>query len=278
VNLKTSVSKREYSTSAEPVPLSEEAAGTCSTTVPTHKRHGMYADENVSPSFRRFDWSPDGNLLLVTSGIYKENSSSTPVPVSYVFVRGVWNKPVAILKSGADHSVCAKFNHKLFKTKYDGGEGTSPFISLPYKLVFAIASASDVAVYTSESLKPIAVMKDMHCAEITDMSWSHTGLDLIITSQDGYCSIMAFEQNELGEEIALEEYPQCMQYRDVVELVEVESEKTELVVIPLSTPVEGTDAWHIYTHTIYIYIHIYIYILPYYRTSCRGALKKEEES
>lgn len=59
------------------------------------------------------------------------------------------------------------------------------------------------------SAEPLAVIRSIHLARITDVSWSPDGLALIVSSSDAYCSIITFDKGELGEEfvVAPEEFP-----------------------------------------------------------------------
>lgn len=45
---------------------------------------------------------------------------------------------------------------------------------------------------------PLAIMGGLHCAAITDLAWSDDGAVLAISSRDGYCSFVRFEDGELG--------------------------------------------------------------------------------
>ena len=186
------------------------------------KRHSMFCDENLSTFVRRQSWSPDGSLLLLSTGLYRDASLKTSIPTTYMYLRGSWSKPVIQIPSGSEASIGVRFNTKLFKL----GEGgntmmywstgslllflscwlvnisssssctiETPYITLPYKMIFAIATISDVIVYDTISLNPIAIIKDMHYAPITDISWSSDGLRLVIASQDGYCSLVKFAGN-----------------------------------------------------------------------------------
>lgn len=162
-----------------------------------------------------------------------------PINVTYIYLRGKWNKPAAYLLSGNEPSIGIKFHPKLFKLKKDSLT-SSNLANLPYMMIFAVATLTDVIIYTTErylyisllfylslfkwfliilnSLRPIALLKDMHYAEITDIAWSHDGLKLIVTSQDGYCTLVKFNENELGEELEKDKYPFKVQQEEEVEV------------------------------------------------------------
>ena len=52
---------------------------------------------------------------------------------------------------------------------------------------------------TTDKLEPLAVVKNIHFARLTDLSWSPDGKVLVTSSTDGYCSLITFDDGELGE-------------------------------------------------------------------------------
>ena len=84
------------------------------------KKHQMFVDENLTTFFRRPAWSPDGNLLLIPTGLYRDALSSQSLFTTYVYIRGAWNRPVAHIPSGADASIGVKFSPKLYKLNNGG--------------------------------------------------------------------------------------------------------------------------------------------------------------
>jgi len=66
-----------------------------------------------------------------------------------------------------------------------------------------VATLNSLYVYDTESIQPIAVLAGLHYAAITDIAWSSTGNYLALSSQDGYCTLVEFENNELGSPISL---------------------------------------------------------------------------
>ena len=45
---------------------------------------------------------------------------------------------------------------------------------------------------------PVALLCGLHFSTITDMAWSADGTHLMIASRDGYCTVVQFEEAELG--------------------------------------------------------------------------------
>lgn len=78
------------------------------------------------------------------------------------------------------------------------GTPTSAF-SLPYRVVYAVATQDAVLVYDTQQQTPICVVSNLHYAAFTDLTWSTDGLTLLMTSTDGFCSVVMFAPGELGE-------------------------------------------------------------------------------
>lgn len=66
-------------------------------------------------------------------------------------------------------------------------------------MVYAIASKNSVLVYDTQQSYPIATVSDIHYTKLSDLSWSSDGRILIVSSTDGYCTFVQFNENELGE-------------------------------------------------------------------------------
>ncbi|GAA5957764.1 hypothetical protein JCM3765_003758 [Sporobolomyces pararoseus] len=69
---------------------------------------------------------------------------------------------------------------------------------LPYRMVYAVATLDSVYLYDTQQEGPICMFGNLHYAPFTDITWSPDGQSLILSSQDGYCSIVAFSPGELG--------------------------------------------------------------------------------
>lgn len=90
----------------------------------------------------------------------------------------------------------------LYKLRVEGPE---PTIKLPYRIIFAVGTDHDIILYDTQQNLPFARFQDIHYTRLTDLAWSPDGLLLIASSTDGYCSLITFEENELGETFDLEE-------------------------------------------------------------------------
>ncbi|KAK4451703.1 chromatin assembly factor 1 subunit B [Podospora aff. communis PSN243] len=77
--------------------------------------------------------------------------------------------------------------------------GPKPVFSLPYRMVYAVATQDSVLLYDTQQHTPICIVSNLHCATFTDLTWSSDGLTLLISSSDGFCSTLSFLPGELGE-------------------------------------------------------------------------------
>ncbi len=66
-------------------------------------------------------------------------------------------------------------------------------------MVFAVGCTDVIYLYDTESFKrPIARISGLHLAGHTDVSWTPDGRSLLVSSTDGYVSIIAFSELVLG--------------------------------------------------------------------------------
>ncbi|KAH7861707.1 hypothetical protein Vadar_029668 [Vaccinium darrowii] len=163
-------------------------------------KHHLFLDETLPSFFRRLAWSPDGSFLLVPAGSCRISPASEPVNTSYVFSRNDLTRPALLLPGASKPVVAVRFCPLAFRLR---ASNSAAFFKLPYRLVFAVATLNSLYVYDTESIQPIAVLAGLHYAAITDIAWSSTGNYLALSSQDGYCTLVEFENNELGSPISL---------------------------------------------------------------------------
>ncbi|KAJ3053798.1 hypothetical protein HK097_003363 [Rhizophlyctis rosea] len=71
-------------------------------------------------------------------------------------------------------------------------------VKLPYRWVYAVMTQDSILIYDTESSYPRAIVANLHYATLTDAAWSMDGCTLLITSTDGFCSVVSFESGELG--------------------------------------------------------------------------------
>ncbi|KAF9583975.1 hypothetical protein BGW38_007963 [Lunasporangiospora selenospora] len=204
-----------------------------SKTVP--KSFRLYHDETLTSFFRRLSFTPDGSMLLTPAGQYKapnsksvsgkdddasNSAASTEMETRntvYVYARKDFSRgPVAHLPGFKRPSVAIKCSPVLYNlrplkaspafTETNGhGSGSKPSSNQPpsvfglgYRAVYAVATQDSVLIYDTQQTTALALVSHIHYATFTDMTWSSDGCNLILTSSDGFCSIISFEEGELG--------------------------------------------------------------------------------
>ncbi|KAI0366545.1 WD40 repeat-like protein [Pilatotrama ljubarskyi] len=71
--------------------------------------------------------------------------------------------------------------------------GVSVF-SLPYRMLYAVATMDTVMIYDTQQAGPVCLLTKLHYDEFTDMTWSPDGQCLMLSSRDGYCTIVVFDE------------------------------------------------------------------------------------
>ncbi|KAG4176054.1 hypothetical protein ERO13_A11G221000v2 [Gossypium hirsutum] len=195
------------------------------------KNH-LFHDETLPSFFRRLAWSPDGSFLLVPAGSYKMSTSSETINTTYVFSRKDLSRPLQ-LPCANKPVVAVRFCPLAFNLR---GSNPAGFFELPYRLVFAVATLNSLYIYDTESVPPIAILAGLHYAAITDIAWSYDARYLALSSQDGYCTLVEFEKEELGLPIPLAE-PKIMNIEGTSSIVQ----KPDDMVIEVNDPVTADN-------------------------------------
>ncbi|KAH7928347.1 WD40 repeat-like protein [Leucogyrophana mollusca] len=71
---------------------------------------------------------------------------------------------------------------------------TGSIFALPYRMLYAVLTKDTVAIYDSQQAGPVCMLTKLHYDEFTDMTWSPDGQCLILSSRDGYCTIVIFDE------------------------------------------------------------------------------------
>ena len=82
--------------------------------------------------------------------------------------------------------------------------------SLPYRVLWAVATLESIVVYDSSLPQPLLVASNVHYASLTDLAWLPDGSGLIASSMDGYCTLIRFKPGALGTRLAKESLPAAM--------------------------------------------------------------------
>eukprot|EP00815_Leptocylindrus_aporus_P009461 CAMPEP_0116064574 /NCGR_PEP_ID=MMETSP0322-20121206/9204_1 /TAXON_ID=163516 /ORGANISM="Leptocylindrus danicus var. apora, Strain B651" /LENGTH=660 /DNA_ID=CAMNT_0003550635 /DNA_START=270 /DNA_END=2250 /DNA_ORIENTATION=+ len=194
-------------------------------------RDHLYADEATESFFRRLNWTPDGAFLITPSALWPRRASSSPSCLdetssvnnassssfsTLLFIRHKFDQPIAVLSGHDKASVvvrCCPVHFKIPKDeladtmgseKENAGKtrhlkNTALKSNLPYRSVFAVLTTDSIYIYDTYRLQPLAYARGLHYTSLTDAAWTEDGMQLVVTSSDGYLSIVSFEEGELGE-------------------------------------------------------------------------------
>ncbi|KAJ3173527.1 hypothetical protein HDU88_002613 [Geranomyces variabilis] len=175
----------------------------------------LFHDETLTSFFRRLTFSPDGSLLFAPAGIFRSNDDAEPKNAVHIYGRGrITGQPLACLPGNAKPSIavrCSPIAYKLRniptrgppleKTQTSSTLSPPSLFRLPHRYVYAVACQDALTVYDTQQLEPIAFIGGLHYATLTDVAWSADGRTLLMTSTDGYSSVVSFEDGELGEPV-----------------------------------------------------------------------------
>lgn len=220
-------------------------------------RDHLYADEATESFFRRLNWTPDGAFLITPSALWPRRASSSPSCLgetssvnnaasssfsTLLFVRHKFDQPIAVLSGHDKASVvvrCCPVHFKIPKDeladtmgseKENAGKtrhlkNTALKSNLPYRSVFAVLTTDSIYIYDTYRLQPLAYARGLHYTSLTDAAWTEDGMQLVVTSSDGYLSIVSFEEGELGEvyipppkEVLMKRVEECPSSPDKVRL------------------------------------------------------------
>ena len=177
-------------------------------TAPPVFTHNYFRDENISTFFRRMDWSPDGRVAVLPTGQFVEEGNEKIANACYIFSRFDLENPALVLPFPGHRAVVAvRFSPRLYKHRPDTDSvACSPLLpDIPYRMIFAVATLDGVFIMDTSCNAPVAFVDQLHYATLTDMSWNVDGSMLCISSKDGYCSFLSFENEELGALFSPEE-------------------------------------------------------------------------
>lgn len=159
----------------------------------------LFHDDTLQTFFRRLSFSPDGELIVIPSGVIDlESSSEKPLNTTYIYTRNNLKTPSIVLPSPDQYTVAVRFCPLLFKLR-NNKNGQKPIIPLSYRMIFAVATKCSVYLYDTQQKLPFGLISNIHYTRLTDLTWSNDGLILVVSSTDGYCSIIQFSDGELGE-------------------------------------------------------------------------------
>merc|ERR1711871_197324 len=192
------------------------------------KGRNLFADSTVPCFFRRPTFTPDGQLFIAPTGVYKHTEDiikqlDPTVEVSpksfctHIFSRNQMTAPIASLTGLEDPSVAVKCNPVLYKMKDYDGDIQTPMVPGKYRVVFAVTTTNGVYIYDTQHHYPIAKIAGIHYACVNDACWSEDGQMLAVCSSDGYVSFARFPGNILGEPVDPVDIPDVMRQVPVID-------------------------------------------------------------
>lgn len=162
-----------------------------------NKQIKLFHDDMLQTFFRRLSFSPEGSLIVAPSGFAElEGSKEKPFNTTYIYTRCNLKEPAIVLPSPDQYTIAVRFCPLLFELRESKAK---PVISLPYRMIFAIATKCSVYLYDTQQKLPFALISNIHYTRLTDLSWSNDGRFLVVSSTDGFCSIIYFAKDELGK-------------------------------------------------------------------------------
>lgn len=156
----------------------------------------LFYDDTFKSFFRRLTFSIDGSLIFVPSGIIESQETTETISnATIVFSRQSIKEPIMILPTLNECTIAVRCCPVYFELREDGPDA---LIMLPYRMVFAVATQSSILIYDTQQISPIGIISNIHYGRLNDLAWSSDGRILIVSSSDGYCTIINFQENELG--------------------------------------------------------------------------------
>ncbi|KAF8065003.1 chromatin assembly complex protein [Lyophyllum atratum] len=71
---------------------------------------------------------------------------------------------------------------------------TGSVFALPYRMLYAVVTMDTVAIYDTQQAGPVCLLTKLHYDEFTDLTWSPDGQCLVVSSRDGYCTLITFDE------------------------------------------------------------------------------------
>lgn len=157
----------------------------------------LFHDDTLQTFFRRLAFSPDGQLIITPSGVAEIEGADKPLNTTYIYSRFSLKQPAVILPSPDQYTVAVRCCPLLFELR-EHDENNESVIPLPYRMVFAVATKSSVYLYDTQQKTPFGLISNIHYTRLTDLTWSSDGQILVVSSTDGFCSLILFSKDELG--------------------------------------------------------------------------------
>lgn len=137
---------------------------------------------------------PTHQITIDTSS---QGEAIPPLPEAVVTSHSSFMEPPPLAHSESARSESSRPTSSPKPGEYESPAPPTAF-SLPYRMVYAVATQDAVFVYDTQQTIPLCVVSNLHYATFTDLAWSNDGLTLLMSSSDGFCSTLTFSHGELG--------------------------------------------------------------------------------
>ncbi|XP_069476160.1 protein HIRA [Ambystoma mexicanum] len=144
----------------------------------------------------RLSWSPDGHYLVSAHAM---NNSG---PTAQIIERDGWKTKMDFVGHRKAVTV-VKFNPKILKKKQKNGSSTKS--NCPYCCCAVGSKDRSLSVWLTCLKRPLVVIHELFDKSIMDISWTLSGLGILVCSMDGSVAYLDFSQDELGDPLSEEE-------------------------------------------------------------------------
>lgn len=197
LNALNAASRGPFSCVATIAKADVDAAAAAATTA-TAKQPSLFAGDSLASFFRRPAWTPDGGALIMPAGMVAGGVSAT-----WLLRRGDATPAVALPVAGKP-PVAARCAPVIVERQ---GKRCA---------LVAVATVDTLVVYAIHEdgeVESLAALAGAHLSALTDVAWAADAGMLAVSSHDGYITLVAFEEGELGRPMAARELPRHVQAR-----------------------------------------------------------------
>ncbi|KAG8216115.1 WD40-repeat-containing domain protein [Butyriboletus roseoflavus] len=168
-------------------------------------RHGVVGPGAEEPKTATLDKNKEGKLAVDltsgTGGLAHEQPALSPSP--RVEKAPASQLPAASSETSTVYSPSPHPPKQCNSNVSTSSKTSMPMASsppsgsvfaLPYRMLYAVLTMDTVTIYDTQQAGPVCLLTKLHYDEFTDMSWSPDGQSLVLSSRDGYCTVIIFDE------------------------------------------------------------------------------------
>ncbi|KAE9402745.1 WD40 repeat-like protein [Gymnopus androsaceus JB14] len=151
----------------------------------------------VGPLPSTTTFSDPGMDMTVFSNSQKERSSSSQIISPSPQPAGISDataRPPTPAASKPGTPIPYGLRTPVLNATHGTSGATGSIFALPYRMLFAVVTMDAVVIYDTQQSTPVCMLTKLHYDEFTDASWSPDGQTLILSSRDGYCTLIIFDE------------------------------------------------------------------------------------